>query len=191
MSWEVSWDHRGTQLHLLSSVCSAHQTFANPSNLFGRAARISGIFVKGFEGQPGVFDWEQMLWRSFSAAGMFVIFQDQLGKSIMRKYLCSLQHQGAEMWLGFFQGCTFKSVFISKPLSHVLPGGRRLLWEAEMKLTHPCQEFSTNKSKRALSLPGRQPGKKSLLTRQLGLSPSELSAKRKQLAAHVALQCEQ
>lgn len=56
---------------------------------------------------------------------------------------------------------------------------------------HLCQEFSTNK-KQTYSCPvWSAAGKKSLLTKQLGLSPSELSAKRKQLAAHVALQCEQ
>lgn len=62
--------------------------------------RISGIFVKGFEGQQGEYDWEQMLWRSFAAGGVLVSVQDQLGKLIMGKSLCSVQRQGSG-WVFF------------------------------------------------------------------------------------------
>lgn len=55
---------------------------------------------------------------------------------------------------------------------------------------HLCRDFPANKSKHVIAQLGQQQ-KMFLFTRQLGLSPSELLAKRKQLAAHVALQSEQ
>lgn len=70
---EESRGRQGTQLHLLSSVCSARSTFANLSNLFGRAVRRSGIFGQGLEGRPGELDWEQM-----SGCGDYLLLKEGL-----------------------------------------------------------------------------------------------------------------
>lgn len=64
-----------------------------------------------------------MSWRSFAAAEMILSAQDQLGKSIMGKDLCSLQYQGAGICLGFFQHSTLENVFMCKALPHVIPRG--------------------------------------------------------------------
>lgn len=96
---EVSRGRQGTQLHLLSSVCSARPTFANLSNLFGRAVRRSGIFGQGFEGRPGELDWEQM-----SGCGDYLLLKE--GSYLLRidrQTLCSLQSQKAGIWLVFFK----------------------------------------------------------------------------------------